>query len=279
MRTAKERGADVAHFCEAGLSGYAGNDFTSFDGFDWDLLLTCSQRITEEARSLQLWVLLGSAHRLSGRHKPHNSVYVIDDKGRIVERYDKMFCSGDKSGRTGDLSHYSPGDHVCTFKVKGVECGVMICYDYRFSELYREYKRRRIQVLFHSFNAGRVSQEHLARNRENIGHEQLRLSGATTIPGVTMPSTSVAAAAHNYLWISCSNTSARESCWPAFMVRPDGITAGRLRRNVAGVLLTEVDTDANYYDSTEAWRDRAMQGVLHSGRPVKDSRSSDRRAL
>ena len=279
MRLAKEGGADVVHFCEGALSGYAGNNFTSFRNFDWGRLRTSSEQVLAEAQALGIWVLLGSAHRLSAPHRPHNSIYVIDPGGRIVERYDKMFCSGDSTGRTGDLSHYSPGDHFCTFDVNGVRCGVMVCYDFRFSELYREYTRHEIQVLFHSFNAGRVSEEHLATNRERLGVEELQLSGATTIPGAVMPATSVAAAAHNHLWISCSNTSAKESCWPAFVVRPDGITSGRLRRNVSGVLFTEVDTDAEYYDSTAAWRGRGMSGVLHSGKLVHDPRSEDRTTM
>src|SRR5215212_1849382 len=61
-----------------------------------------------------------------------------------------------------------------------------------------------------------------------------------------MPATMVAEAANNHLWISCPNSSAsstRESCWPGFFVRPDGVVAGRLRRNTAGVLVSEVDTD------------------------------------
>ena len=58
-----------------------------------------------------------------------------------------------------------------------------------------------------------------------------------------------AAAASSHVWISCANTSARESLWPAFFVRADGVVTGRLRRNVAGVLITEVDTKAPLYDS------------------------------
>jgi predicted amidohydrolase len=34
IRTAKDRGAHVAHFPEACLSGYAGVDFPSYKGFD-----------------------------------------------------------------------------------------------------------------------------------------------------------------------------------------------------------------------------------------------------
>jgi hypothetical protein len=43
-----------------------------------------------------------------------------------------------------------------------------------------------------------------------------------------------------------------------------------LLRNTAGVLVSEVDTDEEIYDSTAAWRDRAMDGILHSGTLVRD---------
>jgi deaminated glutathione amidase len=60
---------------------------------------------------LGIWVVLGSAHRLSGGQKPHNRVYVISDSGEIVDRYEERFCGGDPDGRAGDLAHYTPGDH------------------------------------------------------------------------------------------------------------------------------------------------------------------------
>ena len=88
IRTAKDRGADVAHFPEACLSGYAGVDLASYEGFDWTLLRECTQEVLDLARELRIWVVLGSAHRLTAPHKPHNSLYVIDDRGSIVDRYD-----------------------------------------------------------------------------------------------------------------------------------------------------------------------------------------------
>lgn len=277
MDTAKERGAHVAHFPEACLSGYAGSDFASYEGFDWRLLEECMQQVLDLARQLRLWVILGSTHRLTGRHKPHNSVYIINDHGELVDRYDKMFCSGDRYGRTGDLSHYSPGSHFSVFTIRGVRCGALICYDFRFPELYREYKSRGVQLMFHSFHAGHVSPKRMKELRAYIGNEFIQLSGAPTIPGITMPATMVSSAANNYMWISCSNTSARESCWPSFLVRPDGITAGRLRLNTPGVLISEVDTRAPLYDATVAWRDQAMRGIFHSGTVVRDKRSDERR--
>lgn len=279
MLRARRRGAHVAHFCEGALSGYAGTDFTSFAGFDWELLRRCSEQVLGLARELRLWVLLGSSHRLSGRRKPHNSVYVIDDGGRLVDRYDKLFCAGDRAGRTGDLAHYSPGDHFCVFTLRGIRCGVLICHDYRYPELYREYKRRGVQLMFHSYHAGNVSPQRLELLRREVGARFHRMSRGTTLPAITMPASMQAAAASSHVWISCANTSARESCWPSFFVRPDGVITGRLRANAAGTLLSTVDTAQRIYDSTAAWRGRAMRGIFHSGRLVRDPRSEQRRRL
>jgi predicted amidohydrolase len=278
MRAAKESGADVAHFPEAALSGYAGTDFESFADFDWDELRQATSDVLDCARDIGLWAVLGSAHRLSGEHKPHNSLYVINSLGEIVDRYDKRFCSGTPDGLSGDLRHYSPGDHASVWTINGTRCGALICYDYRFPELYREYKKQGVELVFHSFHAGNASAERMTAIAEAIGPELEPLNRAATFtyPGITMPAAMTAAAAANHVWISCPNSSKPQSCWPAFLVRADGVTAGRLRRNSPGVLVTTVDTGQQLYDSTAAWRDRAMAGQLHSGTLHHDPRSADR---
>jgi deaminated glutathione amidase len=278
MRLAAGRGARVAHFAEGSLSGYAGTDFETFAGFDWDRLQDAAASVREHARRLRMWAVLGSAHRLGGVNKPHNSLYVIDDEGQIVERYDKRFCSGGPDGRSGDLAHYSPGRHFSVWTIDGVRCGALICYDYRYPELYREYKKRGAELIFHSFHAANASPERIAEIGEAIGAEfkALNPAGTYTYPGITMPAVMTAAAACNHVWISCPNSSAPQSCWPAFFVRADGVTTGRLRRNIPGVLISTVDTEQDLYDSTARWRERAMNGVLHSGTPVSDPRSDAR---
>jgi predicted amidohydrolase len=264
------------------LSGYAGTDFESFEGFDWDGLVAATNTVAGLARRLGIWVVLGSAHRLSGGHKPHNSVYVISDSGEIIDRYDKRFCGGDPDGRAGDLAHYTPGDHPSVWELKGVRCGALICYDYRFPELYREFKREGVDLVFHSFHAANAPLTMVAAIGAAIGPENERFNPAAsfTYPGITMPAAMTAAAACNHLWIRCPNSSARESLWPAFFVRADGVTIGRLRRNTSGVLVSTVDTALDLYDSTVAWRDRAMSGVFHSGTVASDDPwSRDRTAL
>jgi len=281
MTRASRGGARVVHFPEGALSGYAGTDFETFDGFEWDTLRQATEDIAGNARSLGIWLVLGSGHRLTDPNKPHNSLYVINDAGQIVERYDKRFCGGGADGTTGDLAHYSPGSHFSVWTIDGVRCGALICYDYRFPELYREYVRRGVQLVFHSFHAGNASPSRITAIGQAMGprYRSLNHAATYTYPGVTMPAAMTAAAACNHVWISCPNSSAPESCWPAFFVRADGVTTGRLRRNVAGVLLSTVDTAEELYDSTGAWRPRALTGQLHSGELVSDARSDDRTSV
>jgi len=276
MESAKRDGAHVLHFSELALSGYAGVELHSIDELDWDLLIDATDQVMAEARRRRVWVILGSTHRLSGRTKPHNSLYIINPEGRIVDRYDKMFCTGSRKGTDSDLAHYSPGDHFVVFKIRGVRCGVLICHDFRYDELYREYKRRNVQVMFHSYHNGHIDPSAWKKANDPALR---RLNHATNVHGIIVPPTMQAYAANNHMWISSNNTSARESCWPSFVVRPDGVISDRLQRNRPGVLMTTIDTNAEYYDAAEAWRDRAMRGTFHSGRRVQDPRSRNRRAL
>jgi deaminated glutathione amidase len=265
MVEAHRRGADVAHFSECCLSGYPGAEFDSFQHFDWNLLEDSVRLIMALAREYRLWAIVGSSHRLTQGHKPHNSLYVIDDHGRLVDRYDKMFCTGNKSESSEDLKHFSPGGHLVTFRVRGIVCGLLICHEFRYQELYREYKKRGVQLMFHSYHNGHLS--------------QAKLEQAKNIWGVIVPPTMQAYAANNYFWISANNTSRRESSWPSFFVQPDGIITGRLVNNSTGILVSTVDTKSKFYDASANWRDRAMQGIYHSGTLVRDPRSRLRKTL
>jgi predicted amidohydrolase len=279
MRTARQRGADVVHFPEAALSGYAGVDFRSYRGFDWQLLEATTRQVLELSRQLGLWVVLGSSHRLTGLHKPHDCVYMINEWGRIDDRYDKMFCGGDRGARVGDLAHYTPGNHFTVVSIKGIRCGVLICYEYAFPELYREYKRRGVRLIFHSFHAGHSQPAQVRLMRRQVGREFHALNKGASYPEIRMPASVQAASTANHVWVSCSNTSAPHSCFPSFFVRADGIVTGRLRRHRAGVLVSTVDTKQRLYDGTVYWRGRAMRGVFHSGTIVADRRSADRISL
>lgn len=253
INQAKKRRADVVHFPECCLSGYVGGDFKSWDGFEWNTHRAEMLKVCDLAKKQKLWVIIGSAHRLCGKHLPHNSLYVIDPRGRIVERYDKRFCT------KGDLRFFSPGDHFSVFAINGVRCGLLICYDVRFPELYREYRKLGVQCMFHSFWNARTK----GRN----------------IHTVIMRPSLQARAATNYMWVGANNSTAWYGSWPSVFIRPDGTIAASLKFNRAGVMVNTVDTQRKLYDASAAHRDRAMRGILHSGELVRDPRSRNRRGI
>lgn len=278
IKRAHDRDAQVAQFPECALSGYA--DMTDYARLDWEILEAATRSIMKLAGERGIWVILGSVHRLTGRHKPHNSLYIINSQGEIHDRYDKRFCFGKGvDDPEGELISYTPGDHPCVFKIDGVQCGTLICHEYRYPELYREYKRLGVDLVFHSYYTGNFGSKVLREMRQIVGKKFHGLNVGKTLPEITMPAGMTARAADNYMWISASNTSARESSWPSFVIRPDGVVVNRLRRNTPGVLITQIDTTAEYYNATGPWRHRAMNGQLHSGTLVKDKRSANRREL
>jgi predicted amidohydrolase len=265
IEQAARQEADVVHFSECALSGYAGADIASTVDLDYSALTQATQDVQQAAREHRVWVLLGSTHRLGGGHKPHNCVYVIEPRGRIVDRYDKRFCTGENGKRpTMDLAHYSPGNRFVTFRVKGVTCGVLICYDYRFPELYRRYKQLGVHVILQSF--------HNARDRVVPDPKY-------NIWKTIVPSTMACRAAENHFWVSANNSVARPSRWGSFAVRPDGQIVGRLKLHRPGVLLTDMVLDPSFFDAPRPWREAAMNGQLHSGELVSDPRSSETTCL
>jgi predicted amidohydrolase len=261
IEEAADRNADVAHFSECALSGYAGVDIPGIEALDWDVLARATRAIMASAKKHKLWVLLGSTHQLDRRTKPHNCVYVISSQGRIIERYDKRFCTGSNGQQpTLDLCHYSPGNRHVVFRISGVTCGIGICYDYRFPELYRELKRLGVQVLFQSFHNARTSV--VADPKYNIWK-------------TIVPATMQCRAAENHFWVSANNSTARPSRWASFAVQPDGKITGRLKLHRPGVLVTDMTLDHEFFDAPGPWREAAMQQTLHSGKAVDHPRSRD----
>lgn len=253
--------ADVVHFSECALSGYAGVDLPDLGVIDWGELRAATIDVMEAAKRHRVWVLLGSTHQLDDTVKPHNCVYVINPKGQICDRYDKRFCTGSDGKRpTFDLYHYSPGNRHVTFRVKGITCGVAICYDYRFPELFRGYKQLGVEVLFQSFHNARKT---------------VAVDPKYNIWKTIVPATMQCRAAENHFWVSANNSTARPSCWGSFAVRPDGLITGQLPLHRPGILMTDMKQDPECFDAPALWRPRAMQGQLYSGSLIDHPRSRD----
>ena len=259
IASAARQRADVVLFSETALSGYAGVDFDSFAGYDWALLRRSTQQVMEAARQHGMWVILGSNHRLSGKNKPHNSLYVIDSEGRVLDRYDKRLCP------VGDLAHYRPGTRAVTVRIQGVICGLLICHEWRYPEVYRQYKKLKADVIFQSWYDVGLSK----RDMRAKGNDWARV----------IPAAAQGHAACNHFWICGSNTSKPYSCFGGFVVRPDGTFLRRQLRHRAGVMVCTIDTNSQQVDAAAHLRKKAMQGMEDWRPELKDQRSVDRRCV
>lgn len=254
LKKAKDADAEIVHFSECALSGYVGADFPSFADYDWALLKEETLKIMALAGELRLWVVLGSSHPLTEPHWPHNSLYLISPEGKIADRYDKRFCT------PGDLDHFTPGNRFVTFMINGIKCALLICFDLRFPELYRELYKLQVQCVFQSF--------YNARQRGPSVHTRI------------MRQTMQSHAATNHMWVSMTNSCGYFSPYPSCFIQPDGVIAEQLRPNRPGMMVNTVDLNCEFYDPMAGFREMALAGKLNNGQgDVDDPRSRNTTAL
>lgn len=253
IRQAKTQRADIIHFSECAVSGYAGSDLPSTGGLDWQHLREETETIVQLAKKSKLWIVLGSTHPLTPPHKPHNSLYLIHPQGKIIDRYDKRF------GTPRDLHHYTIGDHFVTFTINRIKCALLICFDLRFPELYRELKKQNVECIFQSFYNARQD--------------------GPSIHNVIMRETMQCRAATNFLWISMANSCGYYAPYPSCFIQPDGRIVSQLKMHRPGMLINTVDTTRTFYDPMAGFREMAMKGILQNGPEVTDTRSKQRTIL
>ena len=211
IRQAADAGAHLLHTSEACLSGYAGTDFPSFKGYDWDTLRRETTGLRESAKDSNLWLVLGSAHFLDAQTKPTNCLYLIDPEGKIADRYDKCFCT------VGDQKHYSVGQRLVTHDLRGVRFGLAICYDICWPQLYIAYREKGATLMIHSF--------HNARSKGKNCLDTLNVHQVPT------------RCADNRMWAVCNNSSQPYSHWGSFIARPDATIPKQLAINSPGLLI------------------------------------------
>ena len=94
----------------------------------------------ELARALGIYIHVGSLAIKVGPEKAANRAFLIDRKGEIAARYDKihMFDVDLKGGESYRESRaYRPGDLAVLSDLPWGRLGITICYDLRFPALYR----------------------------------------------------------------------------------------------------------------------------------------------
>jgi predicted amidohydrolase len=257
MREAAANGADIIQFPEAGLSGYPPADIPSFENYNWDLLRAETNSIMALAKELRIWTVLGSAHFISNNEKPLNSLYLISNEGKIVDRYDKSMLTD------GDLKYFTPGNHIVVAAIKGFQLGFLICFDSCFPEMYNIYAHKDVKIMLHSFYNARHKSKSIL---DEIIPAEIRVR-----------------ASDNLMWVVATNSTGDYSSWPACIARPDG-SIESLERGVPGILYRDFPDDKLTSDFP-SWTHNNKRMTLpavevyHNGTPSTHPRAVDTRSL
>lgn len=127
--------------------------------------------LARTARRHNAWVLGGSLLEQAG-DRIHNTTMLVDREGRMAATYRKLHLfeatlENGKLIREQDL--YEAGEQPVMADIEGWACGLSICYDVRFPELYRLYARRGASLLFipanFTQNTGKFHWETLVKAR------------------------------------------------------------------------------------------------------------------
>lgn len=102
------------------------------------------------ARELGVWLSIGSLSIKLSDTKKANRSYLFSDQGEITGTYDKihMFDVNLKSGETHKESDtVQAGDKAVVADMGFAKLGLSICYDLRFSHLYRDLAKAGAEIL------------------------------------------------------------------------------------------------------------------------------------
>jgi predicted amidohydrolase len=105
--------------------------------------------LAAQANVRRAWLLAGSVLERDGKNI-FNTSLLFDRSGRLVATYRKihLFEARLESGHViRERDVYEPGDHPVMADIEGWRCGLSICYDVRFPELFRHYSEKGATLL------------------------------------------------------------------------------------------------------------------------------------
>ncbi|MFA7694439.1 MAG: nitrilase-related carbon-nitrogen hydrolase [Methanoregula sp.] len=137
-------------FCDAARAGAALVSFPEQFATEWDPLSkkNCEDLTGQTVTGLrrlaeQYSIAVVGSFRERFSPKPRNTSIAIGNNGEILATYSKihLFTPGHEE------QAFTPGTKLAIFTIEGVRFGLAICYDLRFPELFRLYRRERVHAV------------------------------------------------------------------------------------------------------------------------------------
>jgi predicted amidohydrolase len=138
VRYAAECRADIICFPEQFATGWDPESRNNIQQLTGQIISTLQKYAKKNSIAI-----LGSFREASTKG-PKNTALVIGKDGGVLTRYAKMHLfSHGKEDR-----FFEPGSDLGVFSLGPLTCGIAICYDLRFPELFRIYAKRGVQAIF-----------------------------------------------------------------------------------------------------------------------------------
>ncbi|QDP96988.1 carbon-nitrogen hydrolase family protein [Microlunatus elymi] len=209
---------------------------------DWDTYAAELDATARLAGRLGIWVALPAAHRLSAGHRPHNSLYVIDDHGRVHTRYDERFGSQTKI----DFM-YTPGTEPVTFEIDGLRIGCALGIEAVHPKSFTDYEAAGCALIIFSTSGQETPAPHPTPFYRNLA----------VYAGV------------NGCWISMASTLAGNTA----IFGPGNVTPVRITDHPGPALVV---AEVDHRTDSKPWLDRLRSGAYDAKMITDDDRSLQR---
>jgi len=124
--------------CDASFISFPEQVITGWNPLEEEIVQSENGEIVstlrEYARDFGIGIL--GSYREEHQPKPRNSAVAIGPDGHILARYSKIHLFNPGS----EDKAYDSGEDIALFSYEGCRCGIAICYDLRFSDLFRLYR-------------------------------------------------------------------------------------------------------------------------------------------
>ncbi|NOX66743.1 MAG: carbon-nitrogen hydrolase family protein, partial [Chlorobi bacterium] len=141
-----KKNVDLIVFPELALTGYPPRDYTSISYIHQDTTEEAMEMLQTKAKNYSIAISIGVGWK-DENGMWRNRAYFIDDKGKILEYYDKV------QQTSHERKFFVDGNRLPTFEWKGVHLGMLICMDMRYPELWRLLRKQEAGLVLHLLSA------------------------------------------------------------------------------------------------------------------------------
>lgn len=133
---------DVVVLPEMWTSGY---DLENIADYASNNLEPVQTKISQFAVDNNVTVVAGSIPNTIGSSGVYNTAFIVDNKGKLIHEYSKMHLVP----MLKEPDYLASGDSpVEVFEINGEKCGIVICYDLRFPEIFRDLSLSEAKIIF-----------------------------------------------------------------------------------------------------------------------------------